>query len=107
MEVRGRDLLTGLPRNLEVSAEEIREALTEPVRTIVDAVKTTLETTPPELSADIVDRGITLTGGGAFLKGLNTLLSKETLLPVYIAEDPLCLLYTSCGTTLIDTQVTE
>lgn len=89
MEVRGRDLLTGLPRNLEVSAEEIREALTEPVRTIVDAVKTTLETTPPELSADIVDRGITLTGGGAFLKGLNTLLSKETLLPVYIAEDPL------------------
>lgn len=89
MEVRGRDLLTGLPRNLEVTAEEIREALNEPVRTIVDAVKTTLETTPPELSADIVDRGITLTGGGAFLKGLNTLLSKETLLPVYIAEDPL------------------
>lgn len=89
MEVRGRDLLSGLPRNLEITAEEIREALTEPVRTIVDAVKTTLETTPPELSADIVDRGITLTGGGAFLKGLNTLLSKETLLPVYIAEDPL------------------
>ena len=89
MDVRGRDSLTGLPRNIIVSADEIREALSEPIEVVVDAVKSTLETTPPELSADIVIRGITITGGGAFLRGLDTLLSARTLLPVYIAEDPL------------------
>ncbi len=89
MDVRGRDSLTGLPRNILVSADEIREALSEPIEVVVDAVKSTLETTPPELSADIVIRGITITGGGAFLRGLDKLLSARTLLPVYIAEDPL------------------
>lgn len=89
MDVRGRDSLTGLPRNIIVSADEIREALSEPIEVVVDAVKSTLETTPPELSADIVIRGITITGGGAFLRGLDKLLSARTLLPVYIAEDPL------------------
>lgn len=89
MDVRGRDTLTGLPRNIVVSASEIREALSEPVEVVIDAVKATLENTPPELSADIVTRGITITGGGAFLRGLDKLLSARTLLPVYIADDPL------------------
>ena len=89
MEVRGRDCLTGLPRNIIVTSEEIREALMESVNVVVDAVKVTLENTPPELSADIVTQGITLTGGGAFLKGLDKLLSERTLLPVKIADDPL------------------
>lgn len=89
MDVRGRDCLSGLPRNITVTSEEIREALMECVEVLVDAVKVTLENTPPELSADIVTQGITLTGGGAFLKGLDRLLSERTLLPVKIAEDPL------------------
>lgn len=89
MEVRGRDNLSGLPRNITVTSEEIREALSECAEILVDTVKVTLENTPPELSADIVTQGITLTGGGAFLKGLDRLLSERTLLPVKIAEDPL------------------
>ncbi|QTL97256.1 MreB/Mrl family cell shape determining protein [Iocasia frigidifontis] len=88
-EVRGRDLVSGLPRTLEITAVEIREALKEPVMSIVEAVKYTLEQTPPELSADLIDRGIILTGGGALLKGLDKLLVKETQMPVHIAEDPL------------------
>ena len=89
MDVRGRDNLSGLPRNITVTSEEIREALSECAEILVDTVKVTLENTPPELSADIVTQGITLTGGGAFLKGLDRLLSERTLLPVKIAEDPL------------------
>ncbi len=89
MDVRGRDNLTGLPRNIVVTSAEIREALSECAEILVDTVKVTLENTPPELSADIVTQGITLTGGGAFLKGLDRLLSERTLLPVKIAEDPL------------------
>jgi len=89
MDVRGRDNLSGLPRNITVTSAEIREALFECAETLVDTVKVTLENTPPELSADIVTQGITLTGGGAFLKGLDRLLSERTLLPVKIAEDPL------------------
>ncbi len=89
MDVRGRDNLTGLPRNIVVTSAEIREALSECAEILVDTVKVTLENTPPELSADIVTQGITLTGGGAFLKGLDKLLSERTLLPVKIAEDPL------------------
>lgn len=89
MDVRGRDNLSGLPRNIMVTSEEIREALSECAEILVDTVKVTLENTPPELSADIVTQGITLTGGGAFLKGLDRLLSERTLLPVKIAEDPL------------------
>ena len=89
MDVRGRDLVSGLPRNITVSAEEIREALSEPIRIVVDAVKETLESTPPELSADIVEKGIVLTGGGALLRGLDKLLSAEKMLPVRVADNPL------------------
>lgn len=89
MEVRGRDLVTGLPRNLVVTAEEIRGALAEPISLILEAIKFTLEKTPPELSADVMDHGIVLTGGGALILGLDRLISEETGIPVYVAEDPL------------------
>ncbi len=89
MQVKGRDQVMGLPKILTITSEEIREALREPVGAIVDAVRVTLERTPPELSADIVDRGVVLAGGGALLRGLDQLLSKETGLHVTVAEDPL------------------
>ncbi len=89
MQVKGRDQVMGLPKILTITSEEIREALREPVSAIVDAVRVTLERTPPELSADIVDRGLVLAGGGAMLRGLDQLLSKETGLHVTVAEDPL------------------
>ena len=89
MEARGRDLLTGLPKNVNVRASEIQMALSEPVTSIVDAVKMTLEKTPPELSADIMDKGIVMAGGGALLKGIDKLLTEETGMPVHIAEDPM------------------
>ncbi len=89
MTIKGRNLVDGLPKNIEITPEEIREALADPLSMIVDAIKTTLEKTPPELSADIIDRGITLTGGGALLKGLDSLISKETGMPVFVAENPL------------------
>jgi len=88
MTIKGRDLVAGLPRTIEISSEEIREALSEPVAAIVDAVKATLERTPPELAADILDAGITLAGGGAQLRGLDTLLAAETGLPVRVCENP-------------------
>ena len=88
-EIRGRDLVTGLPRTIVVSAEEIRRAMDEPVNAIVDAVKATLDRTPPELSGDIMDRGIVLTGGGALLRGLDERLRHETGMPIIIAERPL------------------
>ncbi|WP_077214125.1 rod shape-determining protein [Bacillus dakarensis] len=89
MEIRGRDLLTGLPKTIEISAEEIAKALWDTVYSIVDAVKATLEKTPPELAADIMDRGIVLTGGGALLRNLDKVISEETNMPVLIAENPL------------------
>lgn len=89
MDVRGRDLITGLPRSHMVTSEEIREAIKEPVMQIVEAVKLTLETTPPELSADIMEHGIYLAGGGALLRGLDRLIHEETQMPVHIADDPL------------------
>lgn len=89
MEVKGRNLMDGLPKNIEVSAEEIREALADPVNQILDAVRATLEKTPPELAADIIDHGIMLTGGGALLRGLDKLISVETKMPVHVAENPL------------------
>ena len=89
MQVKGRDQVMGLPKVITITSEEIRESLREPVSAIVDAVRVTLERTPPELSADIVDRGIVLAGGGALLRGLDQLLSKETGLHVTVAEDPL------------------
>jgi len=89
LQVKGRDQVMGLPKILTITSEEIREALAEPARAILDAVRVTLERTPPELSADIVDRGIVLAGGGALLRGLDQLVAKETGLHVTIAEDPL------------------
>lgn len=87
--VKGRDLVTGLPRSAELTSEEIRTAIREPVGEIVEAVKLTLEATPPELAADCMNNGIVLAGGGALLRGLDRLLSEETAMPVYVAPDPL------------------
>ncbi len=89
IEVRGRDLVTGLPKVISLSSREVMEALAEPVTAIIEAVKMTLEKTPPELAADILDRGIVMSGGGALLRGLDRLLSEETDMPVQVAEDPL------------------
>jgi len=89
IEVRGRDLISGLPKTVSINSTEVVEALREPVYSIVDAIKYTLEKTPPELAADIMDRGIMLAGGGALLSGLDRLIHEETEMPVYIAENPL------------------
>ena len=89
MQIKGRNLMSGLPENINITPREVREALAEPLSRIVDAVKCTLEQTPPELAADIIDHGITLTGGGALLRGLDQLIHKETGMPVFIAEYPL------------------
>jgi rod shape-determining protein MreB and related proteins len=89
MEVKGRDLVAGLPKTLTITSQEVREALLEPISTIVESVRVTLERCPPELSADLVDRGLVLAGGGALLRGLDKLLQEETGLPVHVAEDPL------------------
>ena len=89
MEVRGRDLITGLPKNLSISSAEIMEALKEPINSIVDSIKYTLEKTPPELASDIMDRGIMLAGGGALLSGLDKLIKEETGMSVMVAENPL------------------
>lgn len=89
IEVKGRDLINGIPKTTETTSVEIREAVNEPVRQIVDTIKLTLERTPPELAADILDRGIMLSGGGALLKNLDERIRLETSLPVHVAEDPL------------------
>lgn len=89
MDVKGRNLLNGLPQNITISSEEVREALEESVAQILEAIKVTFERTPPELAADVIDQGVTLTGGGALLAGLDILISKETGMPVNIAEYPL------------------
>jgi rod shape-determining protein MreB len=101
-EIKGRDLVEGIPKTVLVSAEEIREALSETVSVIIDAVKQALEQTPPELAADIVDRGIVLTGGGALLKNLDKRLREETGLPVLIADDPLSSVVLGAGKMLVD-----
>jgi len=100
MEVKGRDLVAGLPKTLEVNSDEIRDALQEPITAIVDAVRVALERTPPELSADIVDKGIVLAGGGALLKNLDILLREETGLPVLIAPDPMSAVVLGSGMAL-------
>src|SRR6266704_2555240 len=100
MDIKGRDLVAGVPRTLTVSSEEVRDALAEPVNAIVEAVKGTLERTPPELAGDIADRGIVLAGGGALLKGFDALLREETGLPVFLAEDPLCSVVIGAGKAL-------
>lgn len=89
MEVRGRNLLDGLPKNITVNSEEVREALSDPVMQIIDAIRSTLEKTPPELAADIIDKGIVLAGGGALLRGLDQLIAEETGIFVTVAENPL------------------
>lgn len=89
LEIKGRNLVDGLPKNVTITAKEVREALTDPVMQIVDAVRTTLEKTPPELAADIIDRGITMTGGGALLRGFAQLIADEIGIPVTVADNPL------------------
>ena len=88
-KIKGRNLVDGLPKDIDITPEEIRRALADPISSIMDAIRTTLERTPPELSADIIDHGITLTGGGAMLRGLDSLITQETGMPVHIAENPL------------------
>jgi rod shape-determining protein MreB len=100
MEVKGRDLVSGIPKTLTIDSNEIRDALSETVNAIVEAVRITLERTPPELAADIVDKGIVLAGGGANLRGLDALLRDETGLPVVIAEDPLSCVVLGSGKVL-------
>ncbi|HEX9776599.1 MAG TPA: rod shape-determining protein [Geopsychrobacteraceae bacterium] len=100
MEVKGRDLVSGIPKTMEVDSTEIREAMSEPINTIVEAVRIALERTPPELAADIVDKGIVLAGGGAYLKNLDILLREETGLPVVVAEDPLLCVVLGSGAML-------
>lgn len=105
VEVRGRDLITGLPKNLMITSSEITEALKEPVNAIVDSIKFTLEKTPPELAADIMDRGIMLTGGGALLSGLDKLIKEETGMPVSIADNPLDCVALGAGKVLDEIEV--
>jgi rod shape-determining protein MreB len=96
LEVKGRDLVAGLPKTVTVTSEEIREALQEPLRAILEMVKVSLERTPPELAADLIEHGIVMAGGGSLLRGLDKLISEETGLPVHIAEDPMTAV--ACGT---------
>jgi len=102
MEVRGRDLVTGLPKTITITSEEIREALAEPIRVIVESVRLTLEKTPPELSADLIDRGIVLAGGGSLLRGLDKMIAEETGLPVHVAENPVTAVALGVGKGLED-----
>ncbi|MDO5448222.1 MAG: rod shape-determining protein, partial [Clostridia bacterium] len=89
IDIKGRNLVDGLPKNVEITSEEVREALSDDIALILDAIKTSLEKTPPELAADIIDQGIILTGGGALLRGLDKLISEVTGMPVYVANNPL------------------
>ena len=100
MEIKGRDLVGGVPKTVELSDDEIRDSLLEPINQIVDAVRVALERTPPELASDIVDRGIVLAGGGALLRNLDVLLSGETGLPVVQADDPLTAVVMGAGKAL-------
>jgi rod shape-determining protein MreB len=102
MEVKGRDLVAGIPKNLKLTSEEIREAISEPISQIVEALKSALEQTPPELAADIVDRGIVMTGGGSMLRGLDQLLKEETNLPINVVDDPLLCVVLGAGKVLDD-----
>mgnify|MGYP000271261163 CR=1 FL=1 len=100
MEIRGRDLVSGLPKTLQISSREVHKALAEPVSSILEAIKVTLERTPPELAADIMDRGIVMTGGGSLLSGFDRLVSKETGMPVYLSDDPLLCVVRGAGKVL-------
>jgi len=100
MNVRGRDLIAGLPKMITITSEEIREALSEPIAQIVEAVRITLERTPPELSADLIEKGIILAGGGSLLRGIDKLIAEETSLPVHVADDPLTAVVLGTGKVL-------
>ena len=100
MDVRGRDLVAGLPKMITVTSEEVREALSEPIAQIVEAVRITLERTPPELSADLIEKGLIMAGGGALLRGLDKLIAEETGLPVHLADDPLTAVVLGTGKVL-------
>jgi rod shape-determining protein MreB and related proteins len=100
IDVKGRDLVTGVPKTISLSDAEVFESLSEPIATIIDAVRSALENAPPELSSDLVDRGIVMAGGGSLLKGLDTLISKETGLPVRVADDPLLCVVRGAGKVL-------
>ena len=102
MEIKGRDMISGLPKIVEISESQVREALKEPVYAIIESIKTTLEKTPPELAADIMEKGIMLAGGGAYLRGLDVLINKETNMPVHIAEAPLDCVVLGAGKALED-----
>ena len=102
MQIKGRNLIEGIPKALTITDEEVREALADAVATIVNAVRVALERTPPELSADIVDNGIVLTGGGALLQNLDKKIREETGLPVFLAEAPLCSVVLGVGKMLVD-----
>ena len=102
MEIKGRDMITVLPKIVEISESQVREALKEPVYAIIESIKTTLEKTPPELAADIMEKGIMLAGGGAYLRGLDVLINKETNMPVHIAESPLDCVVLGAGKALED-----
>ncbi|MCR1822300.1 rod shape-determining protein [Terrisporobacter sp. DSM 29186] len=107
MEIRGRDLISGLPKTMQISSSEVRDALREPVNSIVDGIKSTLEKTPPELASDIMENGIMLTGGGALLKGLDKLVKEETGMPVKIAENPLDCVAIGTGKSVEDAEIFE
>lgn len=104
-EIRGRDMISGLPKTVVLSSEEVREALAEPLVQIVDAVKSTLDKTPPELASDIMDRGIMLAGGGALLQGLDERLRRETEMPIHVAESPLTCVAVGSGRSLEEFEV--
>jgi len=107
LEVKGRDLVAGIPKTMKISSAEIREALQEPINAIVDAVRRSLERTPPELASDIVDKGIVMTGGGSLLRGIDALLREHTNLPVTVAEDPLLCVVLGTGKILEDLETYE
>ena len=107
MEIRGRDLISGLPKTMQISSSEVRDALRDPVNSIVDGIKSTLEKTPPELATDIMENGIMLTGGGALLKGLDKLVKEETGMPVKIAENPLDCVAIGTGKSVEDQEIFE
>ena len=107
MEIRGRDLISGLPKTMQISSSEVRDALRDPVNSIVDGIKSTLEKTPPELASDIMENGIMLTGGGALLKGLDKLVKEETGMPVKIAENPLDCVAIGTGNSVEDQEIFE
>jgi rod shape-determining protein MreB len=104
MEVKGRDLVAGLPKTVTITSEEIRESLQEPLRAILESIKISLERTPPELAADLIDHGIVMAGGGSLLRGLDKLISEETGLPVHVTDDPVTAVANGTGVVLSEIQ---